>query len=170
MVIIGTFDLQKPKYSRWHLKGFPTGARGGVEVANTTIGSPAALWSFNLCWCSAFRIFVMKLFSLVFGVFEKVQKKQLEIPIIHQWGRCIKVAWEHPKKSMILFFLGGWGSFGKRFLATIFAKKDKPEICKVEDDWMKGILGILEEVYIPRKKYGELLFSDIITCQFTNPL
>ena len=80
---------------------------------------------------------------------------------------------------MILFFWGGGGPLGrdswlpflqKKNAALICTQKDKPEICKVEDDWMKGILGILEEVYIPRKKYGELLFSDIITCQFTNPL
>lgn len=85
------------------------------------------------------RIFVMKLFSLGSVFWESSVK--LEIPIIHQWGRCIKVAWEHQQKHDP-FFCGGvlWEEIvgyhlcKKKSAALICTQKDQAEIYKVEDD------------------------------------
>ena len=154
MVIIGTLDLKKNTPSipyggifKGSLPGEGVESRvdcsAKKEVANTTIGSPAALWSFNLCWCSAFRIFVMKLFSLVIGVLRKFSTKTWNTHH-SSMGPLYKNGMRTPKNSMILFFWGGVGVLWEEILgyhfcrkknaALICTQKDKPEICKVEDD------------------------------------
>ena len=110
MVIIGTLDLQKPQV---------------FKVANTTIGSPAALWSFNLCWCSEPH-FCYESVLVGFRCFEESSEKTTWNTHHSSMGPLYKSSMRTPKKKHDPFFWGGgWGVLWEEILGYHFAKKER---------------------------------------------